>query len=131
MEDIYVRMFLGHLTGDFLLQSRAMALGKSEKGVNGYQWCTIHCIIYTIAVCVFLWTYNPLIIGLVFLSHWPIDRWSLTTYWLRVIRGRDLISAYFTKYKEYDVAFASIVYTVADNTLHLIALWAITRYFVG
>jgi len=130
IEDIFIRVFLGHLVGDFLLQSRAMALGKSEKGWNGHKWCTFHCVVYTLAVCLFAWTANPLFIVLVFLSHWPIDRWSLTSYWLKLIRSRNLVGAYLSeeKFREFDIAFSAIVYTVADNTLHLVALWAIVNY---
>ena len=129
MEDLFARIVLGHLAGDYLLQSKAMALKKSEKGTSGIFWCTVHCLLYTASVCLFLWTAKPLIVTLVFLSHWPIDRWSLASKWLKLIRGRDFVAAYQSqdKYWEIDVAFSCLVYAVVDNTIHLILLWLITK----
>lgn len=125
MDAFFSKIILGHLTGDFLLQSKKMALGKSKPGRTGVGWCTLHCVIYTASVCIFLGTFSPTVFCVVFLSHWPLDRWSLARRWLRMIGGRDFISAYQSKdqYREIDIAFSTIVYTVADATLHLIILW--------
>lgn len=127
MEDLFARIVLGHLTGDYLLQSKAMALRKSDKGLAGLAWCTFHCVLYTASVSLFLWTLNPLVIALIFLTHWPLDRWSLASVWLKLIRGRDFASAYTSEdqYREFDVAFTCFVYAVVDNTFHLISLWLI------
>ena len=132
MEDLFARIVLGHLTGDYLFQSKLMALKKSEKGLAGLLWCTFHCFIYTVSVCLFLWTVNPLIVALIFLSHWPLDRWSLASKWLKLIRGRDFIQAYASReqYRDIDLAFSCLVYAVADNTMHLILLWLITKFFL-
>lgn len=129
MEDLFARIILGHLAGDYLLQNRTMALKKSDKGLAGFLWCTWHCLIYTACVCLFLWNFQPLLIGLVFLSHWPIDRWQLAAKWLKLIRGRDFYQAYrsIEKYREIDLAFSCYVYAVVDNTWHLIILWLITK----
>jgi len=127
MENIFAKIVLGHLIGDYLLQNKVMALRKSERGWKGFLWCSLHCLIYTFSVCLFLWTTNPIVVVLVFLSHWPIDRWSLASKWLRFIKGRDIEAAYYSKdkYREIDIAFSSLVYAVADNTIHLILLWLI------
>ena len=87
-------------------------------------------ILYTAAVCLFLWTIHPLIISLVFVPHWIIDRWSLASVWLKLIRGRTFEAAYQSKekYREFDVAFTCLVYAVADNTMHLITLWLMIRF---
>jgi len=129
MEDLFIRAMLGHLAGDYLLQSRIMAIKKSEKDFFGLIWCLIHCLIYTTCVCLFLWMYDPVVVCLVFLSHFPIDRWSLASKWLKVIRGRDFVTAYIVKkkYWEIDLSFSCLVYAVVDNTLHLILLWFIVR----
>ena len=130
MADLFILALLGHLTGDYLLQSKKMALGKSESGLRGVWWCTAHMILYTAAVCLFLWTIHPLIISLVFVPHWIIDRWSLASVWLKLIRGRTFEAAYQSKekYREFDVAFTCLVYAVADNTMHLITLWLMIRF---
>lgn len=129
MTDLFAELVLGHLAGDYLLQSKTMAILKSAKGKVGFFWCTLHCLIYTVSLCLFLWTINPLIIVLVFLSHWPLDRWSLASKWLKLIRGRDFVEAYLSaeKFREIDIAFSCLVYAVTDNTLHIILLWLIAK----
>jgi hypothetical protein len=122
-------MVLGHLVGDFLLQDRTMALRKSEPGHTGLGWCLLHCVFYTASVGAFLWTagghVTPTVASLVFASHYPIDRWSLASPWLRLVRGRDFKAALALEepYRTIDVAFSAVVYTVADNTMHLVLLW--------
>ncbi len=132
MGDIFVRILLGHLVGDYILQGRKMALAKSKKGHKGLLWCLLHCSIYTAVMCLFLWTYNPLIIVLVFLSHFPIDRWSLANKWLQFKDAHTFIDAYQSteKYRELDIAFSALVYTVVDNTFHLLLLWGIANFFL-
>jgi len=128
----FAAIVLGHLTGDFLLQSKLMALKKSQPGWQGIKWCFIHCLIYTASLALFLWTLNPLILILIFLSYYPIDRCSLASKWLKMIRGRDFIQSYLKKenFWEIDVAFSCLVYTVVDNTMHLILLWGICKVFM-
>jgi len=106
-----------------------MALGKSEKSWRGVGVCFVHCLIYTLAVCLFMWNFNPLFVGLVFASHYPIDRWSLADKWLAVIRGRTFKTALASEsaLRELDIAFTCLVYAVVDNTMHLILLWLTTK----
>ena len=129
MMDIFARIILGHLAGDYLLQSKTIALNKTKKGWQGLWCCTRHCLIYTATICLFLWNINPLLVILIFLSHWFIDRWSLAEKWLKLIKGRSIAEAYRSKdkYREIDIAFSCLVYAVADNTMHLIFLWLITK----
>jgi hypothetical protein len=130
MADLFVLAFLGHLVGDYLLQTKRMALGKSAHGWSGLGLCTLHVVLYTMAVCAFWWTVDPLVVALVFAPHWIIDRWSLGGVWLKVIRGRTFEAAYAStdKYREFDVAFTSLVYAVVDNTMHLICLWLVIKF---
>lgn len=125
MEDVFAKILFAHLFGDYLLQTRNMALLKSEKSWRGFNWCTVHCLVYTVCFAIFFWTVNPLFLALVFLSHWPIDRWSLGQKWLDLIRGRNLMIALNSKgaYREAEILFAGLVYTVVDNTMHLFLLW--------
>ncbi len=131
MTDLFVRALLGHLVGDYLLQTKKMALKKSQPDLSGLWWCLFHCSVYTFVVCLFWWTANPVVIALVFLSHYPIDRWSLASKWLKLIGSRDFIAAHYSndEYKDLDVAFSCLVYAVADNTFHLVLLWLITKLF--
>lgn len=130
--EMFIRAALGHLVGDYMLQGRKAALEKSKKGLPGFAWCTLHSLIYTASVCLFLWTLNPLIIILVFFSHWPIDRWSLASWWLKLIGGRDFMDAYKSKeeYWEIDLSFSCLVYTIVDNTMHILLLFAIVKWLI-
>lgn len=125
-------VLLGHLIGDYLLQSRNMALIKSKKTWRGLGWCVFHCLVYTASVCLFLWTAKPLIVVLVFLSHFPIDRWSSAAAWLKIVHGRDIMAAYKSqdKYREIDISFSCLVYAVVDSTMHLVLLWLIVKWVV-
>jgi len=127
---MFVQILLGHLVADYLLQPKKMAIAKSEKGINGLKWCLVHCLIYTAIICLFTFTFNPLIIALIFLSHFPIDRWSLASKWLKMIKGRDFAEAYRSKkeYHEIDFGFSISVYIIVDNTLHLLLLSAIFSF---
>jgi Protein of unknown function (DUF3307) len=130
MADLFVLALLGHLVGDYLLQTKHMALHKSDPGWPGVAACTVHVALYTAAVCAFLWTLDLVVVGLVFVPHWIIDRWSLASAWLRLIRGRTFEAAYASTdpFREFDIAFTSIVYTVTDNTMHLLCLWLLVRW---
>lgn len=130
--EMFIRAVLGHLAGDYLFQGRKVALEKTKKSLSGIIWCTLHCLIYTTSICLFLWTLNPLIVVLVFLSHWPIDRWSLASCWLKLIGGRSFVDAYKSKekYHEIDLVFSCIVYTVVDNTMHILLLFAIIKWLM-
>ena len=90
-----MEILLGHLVGDYLLQNRKMALNKSKKGASGLYWCLLHCMLYTTSICVAMQTMtpttiSPLIAVLVFMSHFPIDRWSLANYWVKLIGDKTI-----------------------------------------
>ncbi len=123
---MFAEIVLGHLAGDYLFQSKSMALKKTDKNLNGLLWCVFHCLIYTASVCLFVYNFSFLVVTLVFLSHFFIDRWSLASKWLRIIRGRSITEACgLQENREVNIAFSCLVYAVVDNTLHLILLWLI------
>ena len=130
MADLFIRMLLGHLVGDYLLQTERMALQKSAHGLRGWAWCLWHCSLYTAAICCFSWNASPMFIALIFLSHFPIDRWSLADVWLKRIGGRSILAAHAEAHphREVRIAFACLVYAVADNTMHLVLLWLIALF---
>lgn len=133
--ELFILALLGHLIGDFLLQSKKMALGKSVKGWGGFWTCTFHVFTYTMSVATLLSAASHVTFwcGLfIFIPHWIIDRWSLASVWLKAMRGRTFEAAYSSKdsYREFDIAFTAIVYTVVDNTLHLLSLWAVIILFL-
>jgi hypothetical protein len=135
-----MELLLGHLVGDFIFQTKSMAMNKS-----GNSWkCLIHCLIYTACVCCFTWCWKPLWVVAVFLSHFPIDRWSLADKWLHAINARSLkdfmengqknIPERDDQFFNYHVlrgGFTSIVYTVTDNTMHLVLMWFAWKFIMG
>ena len=125
MERLFILALFGHLIGDYLLQSKWMALTKSDGGPEGLRACSIHVAIYTVAVCILVGTLSPVFAVAVFAPHWIIDRWSLASSWLKLVRGRTFEDALAntTPHREFDIAFTAIVYTVTDNTMHAICLW--------
>src|SRR5258705_13840346 len=98
MADLFMLALLGHLVGDYLLQTKQMALTKSAPGWPGALTCTLHVAIYTVAVTAFLatatlWAALPLVMLFIAVPHWLIDRYSLASHWLRLIRGRTFEAA--------------------------------------
>jgi hypothetical protein len=86
----------------------------------GHLACTVHCIIYTLAVwlCSFWWM--PWW-GLVacFACHWPVDRFRLASRWMRNVAGQDIFAS------PYPIGMAPWSIVVVDNTFHLLTLFII------
>jgi hypothetical protein len=125
----FIAVVLGHFVGDFLLQNKWMALSKTKKGGVGYAALLVHCVIYALSIAIITWHFEPLFVALVFASHLPLDRWSLATKWLRIIKARTMPDAYrsVSDIREFDIAFAVVIYIIADSTIHLLLLWAIVN----
>jgi hypothetical protein len=117
--------------GDYLLQPKKMALRKANNNLEGWLWCLAHSLIYTGSICLLAQKFNWVFGGLVFLSHFPIDKWSLAAWWLKLIKGRDILEAAKRIDQDHliDLVFACIVYTVTDNTWHLLILWLVCNFF--
>lgn len=133
MADLFILAFLGHLIGDYLLQSTWMAYTKSEKSLKGMWACTVHVAIYTIAVCLMLQVSNPLVWAIVFIPHWIIDHWSLGEVWSHIIQGRTVEKTMSFEpgvKREFAFAFYAPVYIAVDNTWHILCLWATIKYFI-
>jgi len=125
IENLFPKILFGLLVGDYLLQPREMAIQKSQNTNKGALYCLIHCIIVTISAIIFLQEFSISITLLIFISHYIIDRIGLSTYWLRLIKGRDFEKEYYEKYKfqEIHLCFSCIVYVIVDNTFHLLILY--------
>jgi hypothetical protein len=117
-------LVLGHLAGDYLLQNDWMAKNKSGNDLTGWLAAFIHCIIYTLTVCLFMWNFQLIWIAAVFCSHFFIDKFAFGTWYLKHIKGMEMDDylAYY-KYGELHAGFTAVVYTVTDNTIHLILMW--------
>ena len=104
--------------------------------------CLIHCLIYTASV-VLCTKISPLWFVIVFASHFFIDRFSLADKWLYFYKARSLKDFLANGKKDIPMSdygednywvlrggFTTIIYAVADNTMHLI-LMIIGAYYVG
>ena len=121
---IWFMLIMGHIMGDYILQPKAMAMGKDiTKNPLGTAlfWSITHSILYSYCVCIWLgqWSWPALV--LIFITHWPIDAFSLGDRWLSVIQGRTIQQAAedVGVGKDFNVAFTAVVYTVVDNWWHL------------
>lgn len=127
-------LIVGHLWGDYLFQNNWMALNKGKH----FFPCFVHCFLYTICVCFWVCfiannSFSWLFFGLIFLSHYPIDQFGLTQKWLNLIKGRNFIEEELSNNvgKSIRVSFSTLVYTVADNTLHFTAMYFVMKYCFG
>ncbi|WP_422121887.1 DUF3307 domain-containing protein [Planococcus sp. X10-3] len=78
-------LLIGHLIGDFLLQTSWMAKNKAAK------WLPLlaHVTVYTLVVGVFGWMSGGLslaAIALIFFSHILLDRKTFVALWVRNIQ---------------------------------------------
>lgn len=118
---IFPWLLLGHLIGDWMLQTDWMARNK-----RGRWWsleCVVHCLVYTVAVASVVWfvdhsAISPSQLGLVFvtilISHWLIDGFNLADLWGRFINQTQ----------------ADYVRIVVDQTMHLIVLGMVASFLL-
>lgn len=128
-------MLLGHLVGDYLLQNNWMAQGKSKHSGLGWLQCMVHCVLYSLAVCLFTmfsWKW----FCLVFISHFFIDKFSLAEKYLKFVNGRSIEqflssedNKKYTPHVGLRAGITSLVYVVTDNTMHLLLMWGAWQVF--
>jgi hypothetical protein len=135
----FAAAMLGHFVGDYLFQNEWMATRKWKPGMTGHVACTVHVLLYTLAIALFT-GWHPLFLLVVAVPHWIIDRWSLAKYLLRWKNGYDIKDTWEMKSGDlienavlernvWKVAFAAPVYIFNDNTIHWVCLWFTCRYF--
>jgi hypothetical protein len=132
-------LLFGHLFGDYLLQTAWMAY---HKKIN-FLACFVHCCLYTAAVCLFLMACPDVkhvtlsLAFFIFMSHWIIDRYELLDWWFKTLNIRSWNSFEGTLedpaaiHQAVSISFGALVYTVADNTLHLFLMWVLlNKYYI-
>lgn len=133
--EIFTEAILGHFVGDYLFQNQWMAINKSTSGWRGHLACTVHVLLYTLAIGLFT-GWHPLFLAIVAIPHWIIDRWSLAKYLLKWKNGFAIEDTW--KFDEvcvspveknvWRLAFAAPVYIFNDNTLHWVCIWFTVKY---
>jgi len=120
---MWFELLLGHLTGDYLLQTEFIALNKSKNTLYGWLAAIIHCILYTFAVCLFMWNFQFIWIVAVFCSHFFIDKFAFGKWYLKHIKGMELDNHRGYYSGNLHAGFTAVIYTITDNTMHLILMW--------
>lgn len=120
-----INIWFGHFLADFFLQTTEMADNKFVQTRNGTYWCTIHVIVYTLTIMLFLEQKDVVVFLGIFIPHWIIDRYSLAYKWMKITGGSAMLSG------NKEVAshpFGPVVYVVMDQMLHLFSLYLLLRY---
>ena len=103
---------IGHLVGDYLLQTDWQAGNKKSPGLIGWLACLSHCLVWTLSVLLFTGWWNLNLAILVFLSHLVLDRTKFIAWYVRIVKkSRD-----------------QWLNIICDNALHLVFLWLIAKY---
>lgn len=145
-------LLIGHLLGDYVFQTEFMAVNKSKKGMDGFSPCMAHCIVYSfcVAFCVLMGGWRTVFYTMaspeskfalslfvamlvVFITHYPIDRYGLASKWLRTIGQSDFESVKISpnltdEEKVLRRYFIAPVYMVVDNTLHIFLMWLVFSF---
>lgn len=106
-------LLIGHLIGDYLLQTSWMANNKAK------HWGALlsHCVIYTLAIVMAaIWggvTITPIGILFIFISHILLDRRSFIVWWNRTIMKNESLSW---------------LHIVTDQIFHILVLAVILHY---
>lgn len=82
--ELFSSLLVGHLVGDFLLQTAWMAEKKEREWVPLF----IHCFLYTAVVALFALLAGGLSIMailVIFISHILIDKTRLVDFWAKYI----------------------------------------------
>ena len=90
MMTIFAWLFVGHLVGDFLLQTTWMAENKDKSWFP----LLVHSSVYTLAVSLLAMPAGGLSaagIALIFLAHIFLDRRIFIEFWAKKITGSDTI----------------------------------------
>lgn len=119
MENLIIKVLFGHFVGDFFFQSKMMSDTKYRSGWKGIFWCSVHVLIYTLFIAMFVGNFSPIFLLGVFIPHWLIDKWSLAHKWMTLMGRGDLISSPDPR----RASFGAIIYVVIDQTLHFGCLY--------
>jgi hypothetical protein len=114
-----------------------MALNKSKNTLEGWFAAFVHCIVYTASVCVFMLNFDLIWIAVVFLSHFPIDKFGLADVYMKYITGGDMKTyvdrvnglhggLYLHNSRGIETltgSFTTLRYLIIDNGLHILIMW--------
>jgi len=116
---MFAKLLLAHLIGDYFVQTDWMAMNKTKNTLDGWSACFFHSALYSLVIMIAMTIgahYSTVtcleVFGFVFLTHFPIDKFSLAKYLLK-LKGNDITRT--------DALFW-VVYIAVDNGTHLILM---------
>jgi hypothetical protein len=127
---------IGHLVGDYLLQNDWMALNKKKwknscpinclehRILDCFNFpCFVHCVLWTLAVCLFSGWHSIPVIAFLFVTHYIQDRTQIIGWWMR-LKWKDQ-----SKFAEPPMAPWSLI--VVDNVWHIVTIWAVWKLLIN
>lgn len=108
---LFAWLFIGHLAGDFILQTGWMAKKTYSKAA-----LFVHCIVYSLIIyiaAVPAGGISLLAFFVIFLSHLILDQRSFVRFWVRKINNAD------------DLQWMGVV---VDQCFHLLVLALVAQY---
>jgi hypothetical protein len=117
MNNTLILGIVGHLVGDYLLQTDWMALNKKLR-----SWpCFVHCAIWTACVCIFTgWGWIPA--AFLLTCHFVQDRTQIVKWWM-TLKWKSQVGFM-------QPPFAPWSLIVVDNVWHIVQLWVAWRFLV-
>lgn len=105
---------IGHLVGDYLLQNDWMAQGKKQSSFI----CAVHCLLWTLAVCVCGYVSDLAIMLVLFVTHFLQDRTNIIRVWMDFVGQKQFATGVLAPW--------SII--VVDNVWHLFTIYLLWRF---
>ena len=118
MKETLLCALIGHLVGDYLLQTDWMALNKKKSSIA----CTVHCLMWLLSVGLFsgwVWTAPLWVAPFLYVTHYLQDRTGIILWWMK-LPWKDQ-----TQFATGPCSPWSII--VVDNVWHIVTIWAVWR----
>ena len=115
-----MEILIGHLVGDYLLQTGWMASNKTKWSLIGWTACILHCVIYTIIMACCVRNFHFIGMAIVFAQHLIADKSRAPVeFYMRHIQ----------KFKPWPPHYAWVI--LYDNCFHLLTAWLVYDVFKG
>lgn len=106
---LFSYLIVGHLVGDYLLQTRWMAAGKAIKWVPLLTHCLVYTSVISLSFLIGTGMLPACAVSLIFISHVILDRRRFVAWWTKTIMG----------VKDGEPAWLAIM---ADQVFHILIL---------
>lgn len=111
---------VGHMVGDFILQTDWQAGNKKKYDLTGWLACLLHCFLWTASVMVCAEVWSTWLLFWLYGTHLAIDKTSFIKAWM--IRFGQV---------EFLTKMSPLSIIVVDNTFHLLTILVGFRCFVS